>query len=69
MALVELDDDLVGALNKLLEGVNQSTGAEPWTLRQLIRDMLWDEMKDWQRYVTWKQRETLRHDETNKRYP
>ena len=42
MALVELDDDLVEALNKILESSNRSSvvrGFKAWTLGHLIRDI------------------------------
>jgi hypothetical protein len=53
--MVELDDDLVIALQQVLDESNAAAaewGFAPWTLDILIRDMIWDEMKRWQRNHT-----------------
>src|SRR5215470_15776443 len=44
MALVELDDDLVKELTRLLNHSNKQAvemGFRPWTLSEMIRDMIW----------------------------
>ena len=55
MALVELDDDLVKELTRLLNHSNKQAvemGFRPWTLSEMIRDMIWSELRQWQNHRT-----------------